>query len=137
VGTRALRCFADSDCSIRANGRCDTTIMTPGCDCSYDECFSDSDCSTGGPCACRATGVTTGLLGNRCLAGNCRTDSDCGYGNYCSPTVGFDCGPYTVVGYYCHHPKDACLNDNDCAHGDCRYNPASGAWTCETGVCTG
>ncbi|HXI55729.1 MAG TPA: hypothetical protein VNO55_06705 [Polyangia bacterium] len=138
AGGAALSCTADSDCATGTNGRCNTMIMQRGCACTYDRCFSDSDCSTGGPCACRAAGVTNGLLWNGCLAGNCRTDSDCGPGNHCSPTVGFDCGPYTgVVGYYCHHPKDACVNDSDCTKGDCRYDPASGAWACATSTCTG
>jgi hypothetical protein len=133
----AMQCTADSDCATSTNGRCNNTIHLPGCECTYDQCFADSDCTTAGPCGCRATGVTTGPW-NRCLAGNCRTDSECGPGNYCSPTVGFDCGPYTgVVGYYCHHPKDACINDSDCTQGDCRYDPASGGWACATGKCTG
>jgi hypothetical protein len=77
---------------------------------------------------------------NICKAGNCRVDASCGAGGYCSPSLG-SCGNYGgVVGYYCHTPKDKCVDDADCAAqggGDCRYDQASGAWACATTQCVG
>lgn len=137
-------CAADSSCTAGTNGRCLAGGRVGGCSCSYDSCFADSDCKLGGPCACRGTG-TAGA--NACLAGNCRVDADCGPGGSCSPTYDFGCGRYFgIVGYYCHTKNDACLDDSDCATAgapsnvpaaDCRHNPATGAWSCETGQCAG
>jgi hypothetical protein len=74
---------------------------------------------------------------NFCLAGNCRVDADCGAGGYCSPTFG-SCGSFFgVVGYYCHTPKDKCVDDSDCPPGDCRYDPIGGSWACGTSFCAG
>ena len=93
----------------------------------------------GGPCECRPAGGTT-TAANVCKGGNCRTDEDCGAGGYCSPSFG-SCGRYLgVVAYYCHTPKDKCVDDADCAGtagADCRYNQVMGAWMCETTQCAG
>jgi hypothetical protein len=96
-----------------------------------------------GPCECRVATSSSapGYSGtNVCKGGNCRTDKDCGAGGYCSPSFG-SCGAYLgVVAYYCHTPKDKCVDDADCAAqggGDCRYNPVMGAWMCETSACAG
>jgi hypothetical protein len=105
------------------------------CSCTYDACVSDGDCKLGGPCVCRSN-----LAGaNTCLAGNCRVDADCGAGGSCSPTYDFGCGHYIgIVGYFCHTPRDSCLDDSDCAPpGECRHNPATGAWVCASSQCVG
>jgi hypothetical protein len=98
----------------------------------------------GGPCSCRpATQAGQGIVApmstsnNYCLMGNCRVDADCGAGGYCSPTFG-SCGSFFgVVGYYCHTPKDKCVDDSDCKAADCRYDPVGGSWACGTSFCAG
>jgi hypothetical protein len=140
----SLLCKEDADCTTGKNGRCLPMARIVGCQCTYDACFSDADCAqTGGPCECRTSGAGTAAPGytatNVCKGGNCRTDKDCGSG-YCSPTFG-SCGKFLgVVAYYCHTPKDKCVDDADCATqggGDCRYNQVMGAWMCETTQCAG
>jgi hypothetical protein len=134
-------CATDADCAAGTNGRCQASSRLAICTCSYDTCFSDADCSTGGPCACRTATANLGTApssANICLPGNCRVDADCGPGGSCSPTYDFSCGAYSgVIGYHCHTASDGCLDDADCAMGDCRYNPATGAWACAVGACAG
>jgi hypothetical protein len=137
---QSLLCKEDADCGQGKNGRCLPMARVIGCACSYDGCFGDGDCAqTGGPCECRPAGGTT-TAANVCKGGNCRTDEDCGAGGYCSPSFG-SCGRYLgVVAYYCHTPKDKCVDDADCAGtagADCRYNQVMGAWMCETTQCAG
>ena len=132
-----LACTTDAQCTSGTNGRCWGAGRVASCSCTYDACLSDADCKSGGPCVCRAS-----LVGaNTCLAGNCRIDADCGPGGSCSPSYDFACGHYTgIIGYFCHTPKDACVDDTDCAAsvgGECRHNPATGTWACATSQCVG
>jgi len=135
-------CTTDAECNMSnmgTNGRCLSGGRLPTCLCSYDTCFADTDCAGKGPCDCRVKGSPPANRANVCLKGNCQVDADCGPGSYCSPTYDFGCGRYFgVVGYYCHKANDACIDDTDCAApGDCRYNPAVGAWACATSQCAG
>ena len=142
-------CTRDSDCVAGANGRC-LQALGPACGyhCSYDDCTQDSDCTANAPCACRSSSSATGP--NICATGSdCRVDADCGLGGFCSPSLvgspcqcigeifcpadagraelcGGDCGH----GYFCHTPKDGCLNDGDCASGACNFDLTSRAWMC-------
>jgi hypothetical protein len=65
------------------------------------------------------------------VPGDCRVDTDCGPCGWCSPTSGA-CG--SVVGYYCHTPKDQCINDSDCLDAGlgnaCGYDTSLGYWRC-------
>jgi hypothetical protein len=146
-----VMCGKDSDCAAGTNGRCDPTPRFIGCQCSYDQCFADSDCkTTGGPCECRPQTQTASSPGqiagpaptptNTCKAGNCRVDQDCGAGGYCSPSQG-PCGAYAgIVGYYCHTPKDKCVDDADCqtqGGGDCRFDEVTALWQCQSSQCAG
>jgi hypothetical protein len=126
-------CAMDSDCTQGTNGRCvQPGGPLPGCECTYDTCSGDSDCPTGQTCACHDTADVNG--GNECVPGNCRVDADCGLGGYCSPTVSSQgCGG-NISGYYCHTPKDECVNDTDCPNspvgGACTYSSSLGYWAC-------
>jgi hypothetical protein len=46
-------------------------------------------------------------------------------------SCGGDCGH----GYFCHTPKDACLDDSDCAGGTCNFDLTSKAWMCTGVIC--
>jgi Cys-rich repeat protein len=132
----------DSQCKSDAgtNGRC--RYSTGGaifCSCSYDSCLHDTDCPSGDTCACHGSPFVAG--GNFCIKSGCRVDSDCGAGGYCSPAYNTgSCG--SLLGYYCHTPKDQCVNDSDCV-GDggglpekCSYSTSSGYWMCmKYGLC--
>jgi hypothetical protein len=97
----------------------------------------DTDCPTGETCACHGS-PDVGQLGNSCVPGNCRIDSDCGAGGYCSPSVASDsCG--RIGGYYCHTPKDTCVNDTDCPVANdgpqiCTYSTTDKHWACTPNV---
>ena len=133
-------CSAHSDCTQGKNGRCSASRV--GYTCTYDECFEDSDCGTGGVCQCEGGFRSDN---NVCLKSVCQIDADCGPGSWCSPSFG-DCGNYTgVTGYYCHTPKDECINDSDCVGQGpvgpgtpyCMYNEAAGYWQCSSSHCVG
>lgn len=134
-------CHSDADCSDAGpNGRCIAANGPPTCSCTWDTCAGDTDCSAGQTCACHGSPYSDGV-GNTCVPGNCRIDSDCGPGGYCSPSAGpSTCG--SLSGYYCHTPKDQCLDDTDCSSSTagnmCIYSPSDGFWTCQqSGACAG
>jgi len=81
--------------------------------------------------------------GNSCVPGNCQVDADCGTGGYCSPTPALPCNMNgrdlycQGVGYYCHTPKDECVDDSDCqgvGSPGCLYDQSAGYWMCEVYV---
>jgi hypothetical protein len=97
--------------------------------CVYDNCATDADCDPGKVCFCSPNDSA------QCFsAGNCRTDADCGGGatGFCSPSYGSDCSGYHwYSGYYCHTPKDTCIEDSDCTGKDfCSYDVVDGRWEC-------
>jgi hypothetical protein len=128
-------CAQDSDCMDGQNGRCVQPAPGPRrLTCSYDECFADAQCTSNAPCECRAS-ASDGSP-NSCLqSGNCRVDADCGEGGYCSPSLlnQFCICPSPTLcgqGYFCHSPKDTCLDDSDCADGSCNYDSVEKRWAC-------
>ena len=133
-------CSSDSDCiDAGANGRCVEWLGPAGCSCSYDSCAGDTDCPRGQTCACHGSPYMFGS-GNWCVPGNCQVDGDCGTGGYCSPTPGLPCNMNgrdlycQGLGYYCHTPKDECVDDSDCqgvGSPGCLYDQSAGYWKCE------
>lgn len=130
-------CSSDSDCSNAGpNGRCVEGGPLPTCGCSYDSCAGDSDCPRGQTCACHGSPYMFGS-GNGCVPGNCQVDADCGTGGYCSPTPALPSNMsvyFQGVGYYCHTPKDECVDDSDCqgvGFPGCLYDQSAGFWKCE------
>ena len=135
------RCKSDAECTAGTNGRC--TASRIGLTCTYDTCAADSDCTqTNGVCACRDQG---GLgTNNQCTqGGNCRVDADCAGGKgYCSPSFDVGCN-LGFQGFYCHTPKDDCLDDAECnppggpGGGLCTYDAAVAKWACSRVMCAG
>jgi hypothetical protein len=134
------KCTSDADCTEGENGRC-TGNAHDGWQCTYDECFADSDCASAADGAPQVCGCAAGPSSNNnvCLPGNCRLDTDCGAGGYCSPSLD-QCGDYTL-GYFCHVPKDECVDDADCvasigkADAYCAFNSDAGHWKCAAAHC--
>jgi len=127
-------CTSDIGCGDGTNGRCVGNLGPAGCGCTYDSCTGDTDCPSGQTCACHASPYTYSA-GNTCVPGNCRIDADCGTGAYCSPSPALPCDMTGLdycqgVGYYCHTPKDQCIDDGDCAGSGCLYSPSDGYWKC-------
>jgi len=132
------QCAVDRDCTARGGGHCVSSRV--GRICTYDTCYADGDC-TMGACVC-AGGVLGNAGANVCLMGNCRVDADCGANGYCSPTYDTMCGPYSGFrGFYCHTPRDACIDDADCVMGTmmgyCAFQPTVGSWACSYSFCAG
>jgi hypothetical protein len=132
-GDPNLACTDDAECSDGTNGRCVTSGgPVEECECTYDACFHDTACNTGELCACHGSPYT-GNFGNACVQANCRVDSDCGPGGYCSPSADPNSCAGGLLGYYCHTPKDLCVNDADCSPSGgpqvCAYQ--NGFWQCE------
>ena len=131
-----LACASDRDCAgAGANGRCSSDRSPAGCGCTYDRCAGDVDCPTGQTCACHGSTYYTLGAGNACVPGNCHVDADCGAGAYCSPTPAQPCDMTgwdycQSAGYYCHTPKDQCVDDSDCKSGGCVYASSEGFWKC-------
>lgn len=128
-------CKKHADCTGGTNGRCITSNIGSGSGwlyyCTFDKCATDADCDPGKVCFCGAGNAPT------CFSlGNCRTDADCGGGanSFCSPAYGSDCGGYHwYSGYYCHTPKDTCIDDGDCTGKDyCDYDVIDGRWECKS-----
>lgn len=122
-------CKSDAECKAGQNGRCTQFGLRAGC--TYDDCFADADCKAkgvGDVCACR----TGAGAANQCVGGNCKIDADCN-GWSCSPSLGSMGRIQGVVGYYCHGPQDACIDDEDCTSGaSCRYAPPLGHFACSS-----
>jgi hypothetical protein len=124
-------CKKHADCTGGKNGKCVHGIGMASLYyyCVYDQCDTDANCDASRVCYCLSSANA------RCLLlGNCRTDGDCGGGDYsyCSPSMGFDCGGYhSIDSYYCHTPKDTCMDDSDCTGTDyCNFDPYDGRWKC-------
>ncbi len=131
----AAQCSTDAQCTAGADGRCrENSGGAVFCSCTYDTCMQDSDCPAGETCACHGSPYTFGA-GNTCIASNCRVDSDCGPGGYCSPAYATtSCG--SLLGYFCHTPKDQCVNDSDCSGLPQMCTYSSGIWQCKSyGLC--
>jgi hypothetical protein len=111
-------------------------------------CRTDEACGAGKACECEGGFRSDN---NVCVEAGCRVDSDCapvnaacGAAGHCSPSLG-SCGHYTkTVGYYCHTPKDECIDDADCSgQGSfggkpyCKFEPSVGHWKCSTQECAG
>jgi hypothetical protein len=116
------QCMKNEDCKAGKNGTCVGDIVH-GSRCAYDTCAIDSDCAAMHACACGANGGRS-----ICVGSNCLVDADCGPSGFCSPSP--DASGRGVIGYFCHAPSDACINDSDCPQmfDQCGY--VSGAWTC-------
>lgn len=134
-------CTKDADCTAGKNGRC-VSLTAGNVKCSYDECALDADCGGSSVCSCREA---QNALANTCERGNCKTDADCG-GRFCSPSgfpidvycrTGIDPGSF---GFFCHTPKDTCVDDADCAGdaamGACVFDATSARWACKALLCT-
>src|ERR1017187_5271436 len=127
-------CSSDGGCADGGgSGDCFTSAF------SSSACSSDSDCPRGQTCACHGSPYMFGS-GNGCVPGNCQVDGDCGTGGYCSPTPGLPCNMNgrdlycQGLGYYCHTPKDECVDDSDCqgvGSPGCLYDQSAGYWKCE------
>jgi hypothetical protein len=153
-GSTVAACTNDGVCTAGVNGRC-LYFGGGACNqvCSYDECASDSDCPGNAPCACRRS--PSDSRANACApASKCRIDADCGAGGFCSPTTilpfchcrsvchddagGGDylCGDNCGHGYFCHTPKDTCVDDTDCTDGElCNFDLPSQSWKCGQQMC--
>jgi hypothetical protein len=142
---------SDSECDAGVNGRCNCGPLgfTPYSidSCSYDECASDNDCCDGGAactqvCLCRESALNPcPSAPTKCLQSGCRVDSDCGDGGYCSPSPvdpgdQWSCIWNESYAFYCHTPRDECIDDADCSGGRvCRYDNTSRHWLCANYVC--
>jgi hypothetical protein len=66
--------------------------------------------------------------------GNCRIDADCGneHYSYCSLASSWECNGLRLLdSYYCHTPKDKCLDDRDCTGNQyCNFDVVEGRWEC-------
>ncbi len=129
-------CSSDSDCSGNAPCACRASISDNGANTCATEsnCRVDADCGPGGFCS-------PSLVNNACL---CSSESFCAPGQGGCSETGPD-GTTTQVqclcsgscghGYFCHTPKDSCLDDGDCARGTCSFDQTSQTWMCS--VCIG
>ena len=124
-------CSSDSDCSAHAPCACRTSSSDTGANscATASNCRIDADCGPGGSCS-------ASLVGGSC---ECISESFCAPNEKgCSKTgpdgvtvqVPCSCGGQCGHGYFCHTPKDSCLNDSDCASGTCNFDLTSQAWLC-------
>jgi len=135
------QCNVDGDCKGR-EPRCEDHT------CTEARCRVDTDCLDGQMCMCGVDYAhTQNARPHSCLPAGCRTDADCGPGGYCSPSPDLQCGHYRgIAGWYCHGPRDACIDDEDCVlasptgktpRGYCAYSLVAGRFVCGFGRCVG
>ncbi|MBL8719770.1 MAG: hypothetical protein JNL79_27520 [Myxococcales bacterium] len=134
-------CSDDKDCAGR-EPKC------VGGRCTVARCREDGDCLKGQMCQCgTAYAQSQNARPQHCLPAGCRTDADCGPSGYCSPTLDLECGSYRgISGWYCHGPRDACVDDEDCVsaqpgseprQGYCAYSLVAGRFVCAFAACAG
>lgn len=134
-------CRVDADCT-GPEGRCEDKM------CTEARCRVDDDCQKGQMCMCGiAYQGSQNEQPQNCLPAGCRIDADCGPGGFCSPSVDLACGHYRgVSGWFCHGPRDACVDDDDCVlagpagkprRGYCSYSLVAGRFVCGFGGCAG
>ena len=125
-------CSSDSDCPANTPCACRPSISdtAPNSCATESNCRIDADCGPGGFCS-------PSLLNNFC---QCISASFCAPNESGCSETGPDgvtrqvpclCGGQCGHGYFCHTPKDGCLDDNDCASGStCNFDSTSQAWLC-------
>ena len=133
-------CAVDSDCTGHVPCACRSSSSdTTANKCAIgSNCLIDADCGPGGSCS-------PSLLGSS-------IDCVCVHQSFCQPDGGgcFETGPDGVTkavpcscdgtcghGYFCHTPKDSCLDDSDCAPGTgtCNFDLTSKLWMCTGQIC--
>jgi hypothetical protein len=130
-------CTQDSDCTANAPCACraSSSDTGPNTCATGSDCRVDADCGPGGFCS-------PSLVGSPCECISeifCQADS----GSSCSETgpdgvtksVPCSCDGNCGHGYFCHTPKDSCLNDGECASGTCNFDLKSKAWMCTGVIC--
>jgi len=130
-------CTGDSDCTGNTPCACRSSSSdTAANTCATESnCRVDADCGPGGFCS-------PSLLGSPC---QCISESFCqpGSGGGCSETgpdgvtksVPCSCTGNCGPGYFCHTPKDSCVDDSDCASGKCNFEVTSKLWMCTLMIC--
>jgi hypothetical protein len=132
-------CAQDSDCAGQAPCACrasssDATANT--CE-AASNCGVDADCGPGGFCS---PSLLMGGAACQCFSeAFCQADT----GSSCSETgpdgvtkaVPCSCPGDCGRGYFCHTPKDSCVDDADCAGGACSFDLTSGSWMCTRQIC--
>jgi hypothetical protein len=98
-------CRLDSDCG--SVGFCSPSLVGSAC-----QCFSETFCQADAGSGCSVTGADGVTKTVPCSCGG-----DCGHG------------------YFCHTPKDSCVDDNDCPGGACNFDLTSQAWVCTSQIC--
>ncbi|MDB4979746.1 MAG: hypothetical protein JWM82_498 [Myxococcales bacterium] len=121
-------CTKNSDCTVGLNPRCVVFRPRGFCTCESDTCRSDTDCHPFGDRDAGACACNPAPLSSLCVDQNCRVDADCGPHGYCSPM--FDACSKAISGYYCHTPKDTCIDDADCPGTPCTFLPMESLWRC-------
>ena len=94
-------------------------ILLPHNECFCDECDQDFECFEG---LCIHAGAF-GQKRNTCVVAGCEKHNDCYEGDdgrcipYYDACSVADPRPY--AGKYCHYSSDPCIDDSDCAQGNC------------------
>jgi hypothetical protein len=129
--------------------------------CTYDACGSDSDCPGDVPCDCRPSESSSAAnvcvtasncrvdsdcgpcgycspsqVGARCFCPSTALCPDGGGACYVGTASGWqevpcECGDACGHGYFCHTPRDTCIDDSDCVgDGTCNYDTVNKMWSC-------
>jgi len=129
-----LGCSADSDCTERPNGVCNSFAggfdPQSSCNCVY-YCATDADCGDQQTCVCESPegSLDYGI----CVYAECESNADCPSGE-CGVSAWNDgCGVDTSVG--CRTPNDQCRVDADCdEYEQCAFSAQDG-WQCVSAGC--
>ena len=130
-------CSSDADCTSNVPCACraSDSDWTANTCATQSNCRIDTDCGPGGYCS-------PSMVGSVC---QCASQAFCQPGEGgCYETapdgtttqVACFCTGNCGHGYFCHTPKDSCVDDGDCAPGmTCNYDLTSQSWMCSNDLC--
>ncbi len=129
-------CASDSDCVGNAPCLCrssnsDTSANTCA---TASNCRVDADCGRFGFCSPSLLGPCGCISEAFCDASSAGACSETGPDGV-TRSVPCSCSGKCGNGYFCHTPKDSCLDDADCPRGACIFDLTSQAWMCASVLC--
>jgi hypothetical protein len=126
-------CSGDSDCPGNAPCACRSAATDSAANtcATASNCRVDADCGPGGFCSPSLVATLCFCIGESFCkpgesAGCAETDS-----NGVTVQVPCSCSGNCGHGYFCHTPKDSCVDDSDCPAGKtCNYDQDGKSWVC-------
>ena len=127
-------CFGDPDCPAGQPCACRASAADSAANSCLTggNCRTDGDCGPCGFCSPSLVGIFCGCTSEAF----CKPDAGaCYVGDSREPSgwrpVPCSCGDSCGHAYFCHTPRDTCVDDSDCTgNSTCNFDLPSQTWTC-------